>query len=45
VSKRGHADLRKALYMPGMVAIRYNPLIKDMAERALLSPLASALEI
>ena len=33
VSKRGHADLRKALYMPGMVAIRYNPLIKDMAER------------
>jgi len=33
VSKRGHADLRKALYMPGMVAIRYNPLIKNMAER------------
>lgn len=33
VSKRGHADLRKALYMPGMVAIRYNPLIKDMAAR------------
>ena len=33
VSKRGHADLRKALYMPGMVAIRHNPLVKDMAER------------
>ena len=33
VSKRGHADLRKALYMPGMVAIRYDPLIKDMAAR------------
>ena len=31
VSKRGHADLRKALYMPGMVAVRHNPLIKDMA--------------
>jgi transposase len=33
VSKRGHADLRKALYMPGMVAIRHNPLIKDLAQR------------
>ena len=33
VSKRGHADLRKALYMPGMVAIKHNPLIKDMAHR------------
>ena len=33
MSKRGHADLRKALYMPGMVAVRYNPLIKDMAAR------------
>ena len=33
VSKRGHADLRKALYMPGMVAMRHNPLIKDMAQR------------
>ena len=33
VSKRGHADLRKALYMPGMVAIKHNPLIKDMAQR------------
>jgi transposase len=33
VSKRGHADLRKALYMPGMVAMRYNPLIKEMAQR------------
>ncbi len=33
VSERGHEDLRKALYMPGMVAIRYNPFIKDMAAR------------
>ena len=33
MSKRGHADLRKALYMPGMMAIRHNPLVKDMAER------------
>ena len=29
----GHADLRKALYMPGMVAIRHNPLIRDLAQR------------
>ena len=32
VSKRGHADLRKALYMPGMVAMRFNPLVQDMAQ-------------
>jgi transposase len=33
ISKRGHAGLRKALYMPGMVAIRFNPLIADLAAR------------
>jgi transposase len=33
VSKREHADLRKALYMPGMLAMRHNPLIKDVAQR------------
>lgn len=33
LSKRGHAALRKALYMPGMVAIRFNPLIADLAAR------------
>lgn len=33
VSKRGHAGLRKALYMPGMVAIRHNPLIAELAAR------------
>ncbi len=33
VSKRGHAGLRKALYMPGMVAIRFNPLIAELAAR------------
>lgn len=33
VSKRGHADLRKALYMPGMVAMRHNPLIASLSER------------
>ena len=33
VSKRGHAELRKALYMPGMVAMRFNRLVQDMAQR------------
>ena len=33
MSKRGHADLRKALYMPGITAIRHNPLIKVLALR------------
>ena len=33
VSMRGHAELRKALYMPGMVAMRHNPLVQDMAQR------------
>jgi transposase len=30
--KAGNADLRKALYMPAMVAIKYNPAIKRFAE-------------
>ena len=33
MSKRGHADLREAFYMSGMVAIRYKPSIRDMAAR------------
>ena len=33
VSKRGHADLRKALYIPGMLAMRLNALVQDMAQR------------
>ena len=27
ISRTGHADLRKALYMPGLVALRHNPAI------------------
>ena len=33
ISRRGHASLRTALYMPGMVALRYNPLVREMATR------------
>ena len=28
MSRTGHASLRKALYMPGMVARRHNPALK-----------------
>lgn len=33
LSKVGHAALRKALYMPAVVAIQYNPALKQLAER------------
>jgi transposase len=33
ISKTGNADLRKAFYMPAVVSIRFNPIIKDFAER------------
>lgn len=33
ISKTGDANLRKAFYMPAIVAIRFNPIIKDFAER------------
>ena len=29
ISKTGDADLRKAFYMPAIVAIKHNPIIKD----------------
>ncbi len=32
-SKLGHAPLRRALYMPAVVAIRHNPLAKRLYER------------
>jgi transposase len=31
--KIGHARLRKALYMPALVAMQYNPLIVSFARR------------
>jgi len=33
MSKMGHADLRKALYMPAVVAQRYNPCVRDLCLR------------
>jgi len=33
LSKMGCARLRKSLYMPALVAVRYNPLMKDLYHR------------
>lgn len=33
ISRTGHADLRKALYMPGMVALRHNTVLQVFGER------------
>ncbi len=33
ISKTGDADLRKAFYMQAVVSIRFNPIIKNFAER------------
>lgn len=33
ISRSGHADIRHALYMPAMVALKYNPLIKTFGQR------------
>lgn len=33
ISKTGDADLRKAFYMPAVVSLRFNPIIKSFAER------------
>jgi len=33
ISKTGNVYLRRALYMPAMVAARYNPLVRDLYER------------
>lgn len=33
LSKIGSPNLRKALYMPAIVAIKHNPIIKEMSER------------
>lgn len=33
LSKTGHSDLRKALYMPALVAMRHNPLIIKFCSR------------
>ena len=33
ISRTGHGDLRKALYMPGMVSRRHNPALKVFGDR------------
>ncbi|MCR5881406.1 transposase [Rhizobacter sp. J219] len=33
LSRTGHASVRHALYMPGLVALRHNPAIKAFGER------------
>lgn len=35
LSKMGHASLRKALFFPALVAMKYNPQLKAMRERLL----------
>ena len=33
ISKTGDSELRKSFYMPAITSIKYNPLIKALAER------------
>ena len=33
ISKTGDVDLRKAFYMPAIVAIKHNPIVKDFSQR------------
>ena len=33
MSRTGHAQIRKALYMPALVALRHNPVIRLFGER------------
>jgi transposase len=40
LSRTGHAALRHALYMPGLVALRHNPVIHDFGQRLRASGLA-----
>jgi transposase len=40
ISRTGHADLRKALYMPGLVALRHNPTLKVFGARMKANGLA-----
>lgn len=40
MSRTGHADLRRALYMPGLVARRHNPVLKVFGDRLSVTGLA-----
>lgn len=39
-SRAGHSEMRRALYMPALVALRHNPLVKTFGERIKLTGLA-----
>ncbi|QFY45226.1 IS110 family transposase [Candidatus Methylospira mobilis] len=38
--RSGHADLRRALYMPGLVARRHNPVLRAFGDRLSTTGLA-----
>lgn len=40
MSRTGHTDLRRALYMPGLVARRHNPVLKVFGDRLSAAGLA-----
>ncbi|CAG1015103.1 hypothetical protein RHIZO_04966 [Rhizobiaceae bacterium] len=40
MSRTGHADLRRALYMPGLVARRHNPVLRVFGDRLRATGLA-----
>ncbi|MBZ0093397.1 MAG: transposase, partial [Sulfuricellaceae bacterium] len=40
ISRAGHAALRKALYMPGLVALRHNPVLQIFGGRMKANGLA-----
>jgi transposase len=40
MSRTGHAALRKALYMPGLVARRHNPVLRVFGDRLKVAGLA-----
>lgn len=40
ISRSGHATIRHSLYMPAMVALKYNPLIKAFGQRLAAEDLA-----
>lgn len=40
ISRTGHATLRCALYMPGLVALKHNPVLQVFGARMKLSGLA-----
>ena len=44
-SRAGHGEMRKALYMPALVALRHNPLVKTFGERIKLTGLAPKAEV